>query len=130
MKERIGISLVLLLALFGLVPPLFYEGGTLDFLATYSDNVYFTLLYLFMSYAGIAIPFILPKMGRVWSVVSQMFGAWFFAGFMYEVFNFTIPDVVLNSSEDRTLFTKFLIAFILGLSFIMIRETWQKTNSK
>lgn len=130
MKEKIGISLVLLLALFGLVPPLFYEGGIFDFLVLYSDNVYFTILYLFMSYAGIALPFILPNMGRVWSVISQIFGAWFFAGFIYEVFNFAIPDVVLNNSEDRSLFTKFLIAFILGLSFTMIRETWQKTDSK
>lgn len=130
MKERIGISIVLLLCLFGLVPSFFAKGGFLDFLELFWDNVFFTLMYLLAAWVGIAIPFILPKMGRVWCVISQMFGAWFFAAFMYEVFNFRIPDVVLNSSEDRSLFTKFLIAFIVGLSFIIIRETWQKTDSK
>ena len=128
MKERIGISIVLLLSVFGLVPSFFSEGGFLDFLISFWDNVFFTLMYLLTSWVGIALPFILPKMKRVWCVISQMWGAWFFAAFLYEVFNFAIPDIVLNNNEDRTLYTKFLIAFIIGLSTIMIRETWQKSE--
>jgi len=128
MKERIGVSLVLLLALFALFPSLFSKDGLLEEYIKYYNNVFFTLMYLVISFTGIAIPFILPKMGRVTCVVSQMLGAWFFAAFLYEVFNFSIPDIVLNNSEDRTLFTKFLIAFIIGVSTIMIRETWQKSE--
>lgn len=128
MKERIGISIVLLLSLFGLVPSFFSEGGFLDFLKVFWDNVFFTLMYLLASWVGISLPFILPKMKRAWCVISQMWGAWFFAAFAFEVFNFSIPDIVLNSSEDRTLFTKFLIAFIVGLSVTFVRETWQKSE--
>jgi|TARA_R110000851_G_scaffold128199_1_gene260504 hypothetical protein len=128
MKERIGVSLVLLLALFALFPSLFSKGGLLVEHIKYYNNVFFTLMYLVVSFTGIAIPFILPRMKRVTCVISQMLGAWFFAAFLYELFNFAIPDVVLNNNEDRTLYTKFLIAFIIGLSTIMIRETWQKSE--
>lgn len=128
MKERIGISLVLLFSLFGLVPPLFAEGGTLDFMQLYFDNVFFTLLYLFASFFGISMPFILPKMNIVIRSISSLFGAWFFAAFIFEVLNFKIPEEVLNSDANRTLYTKFLIAFIVGLSISMVRETWQKSQ--
>ena len=128
MKERIGIALVLLLSLFGLVPPLFAEGGTFNFMELYYDNVYFTLLYLFLAFFGISMPFILPKMSIVIRTIYSMFGAWFFAAFLFEVLNFKIPEEVLNSDANRTLFTKFLIAVIVGLSISMVRETWQKSQ--
>jgi len=128
MKVRLGISIVFLIALFGLLPPFFSKGGLFESLLIYWDNVFFTMMYLVISFTGIAMPFILPKMGRVICSISSMFGSWFFASFLYELFNFTIPDIVLNNSEDRTLFTKFLIAFIIGLSFTMARETWEKSE--
>ena len=128
MKERIGVSVVLLLAMFALFPSLFATGGLLDECSKYYNNVFFTLMYFIFSYVGIVVPFILPKIGRLLSIVSQMLGAWFFAAFLYEVFNFSIPDIVLNNNEDRTLYTKFLIAFIFGVTTIIIRETWQKSE--
>jgi hypothetical protein len=141
MKTRIGISIVLLLAMFALVPSFFAEGGIFAVPGyeqgltgenvwiedVYLDNVFFLICFLLTSYVGIVLPFILP-IGKWWSRISTMIGMWFFAALLFEVFNFSIPDVVLNSNEDRTLFTKFVIAFIFGTTTIIIRETWQKSQ--
>jgi hypothetical protein len=142
MKTKVGISLVLLMAMFALVPSFFAEGGffavpgyeqdlTGEFVwieDVYFDNVYFLIGKFLVAYLGIVLPFILPKIGKWWSRISTMIGMWFFAAFLFEVFNLAIPDVVLNSNENRTLFFEFLIAFIFGVTTIIIRETWNKAK--
>jgi len=142
-RERLGISIILLIALFALVPSFFAEGGLLSVKGyeydpmvgkytyidgIYWDNSYFLLLTLLLSWIGFVLPFILPKIGRIWAFISYSFGGWFFSGLLYEIFNLYIPEIVLNSSEDRTLWTKFLIAFILASGTVIARETWQKST--
>ncbi|MFT5724176.1 MAG: hypothetical protein ACI9JN_001293 [Bacteroidia bacterium] len=141
MKERIGISIVLMIALATFVPPLFSEGMIFsvdglvqdfsgEFVKTnqlYFDNVYFSLSFLVTSYFAICLPFILPKMHWIFAMISTGFGAWYFFGFLFEVFNFKIPSIVLNTSGDNAMYTKFVAAFAFGIIIIMIRDIWTST---
>ena len=140
--NKIGTLIVLLIAFFNLFPPLFAEGGMfsvtgnaidlegniVEVQGIYYDNVYFTILYLLLTYIAIAVPFLLPKLNKTIARISMMSGAWFFSALLYEVFNFTIPDIILNSDKYRTLYVRFTVMFCIGLLTIMIRETWIKTK--
>jgi hypothetical protein len=141
MKEKIGISFVLLLALSTFVPPLFKEGSMFAVQGVekvygqlfvvqdyYFANVHFSLSYLFTSFTAIVFPFILPSMDKQIARISTAFGMWYFIGFVYEVIGLVIPDLILNSSEGYPLYFKCAAAFAMWLSITMTREIWIRTK--
>lgn len=140
-KETLGMLIILLFAMFNLVPPLFAKGGMFakdgyklingEFVHTpqlYYDYIYFSILFLTASFTLVVIPIILPKIGRLPSIVSYFFAGWFFSGFLYEVWNLKVPSIILNTSDDRTVYTRYVVTFVFLIITILIRETW--TNKK
>ena len=144
MKERIGISLIYMVALFTFLPSTFAKGGWFAVSGfesdgeggyywseqIYYDNVFFVMLTFGVAYLMIVIPFLLPKIGKLSLRISTMIGSWWVAGFAFEAFNFTIPSEVLNSSVDNPMYFKFAGMIIVGLTIIMIRETWTKVKKQ
>jgi hypothetical protein len=142
MKNNFIISIVFLVALFNVFPPLFAEGGVFAVagpVVDYSgnivkiegvhyDNVYFSYLYALLTYVSLFIPFVLPKMNKKAAFISMISGAWFFSALLFEVFNFTIPDIVLNSDKERTMYVRFVVTFTVTILTIIIRETWTRTT--
>lgn len=142
MKEKIGISIILLMAMLILLPPHFAEGGVFaveglmqvqeeTFVKVpdlYFDNSFFTILFLLLSYICFVLPFILPKWKKINSIVSILLGAWFFGAFIHEVWNIRVPNVVLNSSSEREVFVQYTVAFIIGIVIAFIREIWLKSK--
>jgi hypothetical protein len=102
-----------------IVPPLFRD-------SVYFDNVYNTILYLIFSYIGIVIPFVFDKIKGYTKILSTMIGAWCFAGLVFELLNFKTPEVVFNSKDNDFFYLKYLIAFTVGISFIITSQTWSK----
>jgi hypothetical protein len=119
MKSKIGISLVLLLCIFNLVPPLFNQ-------SVYFDNVYYLGLYLVLTYTSICLPFLANRMNKWIKRVSTFIGGWFFSGLVVEIINLSSPLEVFNSIQDKSIYMQFLITFTIGITIIIISETWQK----
>lgn len=113
------VAVVFLLCLLNLLPPLFAR-------SLYFDNVCNVILYLMLTYLGIMIPFVFHRMNKMIASMSSLIGAWYFAGLIFEVVNFHIPEIVLNSLESDFLYVKFLIAFSVGIAFIITSNTWNK----
>ena len=118
-KSKIAISVILLLCLFNLVPPLFSE-------TAYFDNVYYLLLYIILTHVSICVPFLVEKLNIWFKRISQLIGGWFFSGVVVEVINFATPLEVFNSIEDKLVYTKYLIGFTIAIMIMIISETWQK----
>lgn len=138
---------VFILLVATLTPPLFVEGMIfevegveLDYLcgqylptkSLYFDNVHFSLDYLFKSFIGVSFAFILPK-GK-WYInytrrVSAILGCWYLMGLVYEVFNFFIPEEVLNTQTDLGLYIRIGMVLVLLQAITMIRETWMQTKN-
>lgn len=130
------------MAMLALLPPHFAEGGIFavegikevandTFMKVpdlYFDNSYYTIEYLLIAYLGFTLPFILPKMGRLFSIVSVLFGVWYFAAFIHEVWNFRMAGVVLNSSSDKEVYIQYAVALIIGIALIITRESWRKSE--
>lgn len=121
MNERIITVVVLLLAMLNLVPPLFSE-------TVYFDNIYFVILYFLLSFLGLSIPFLFEKLNKFIAKISFFCGSWFVAGLIYELINLTMPEIVLNSREDKTMFNFYLICFTIGLSFTITHKRWIKAK--
>lgn len=144
---KIGIIGVFALLIATLAPPLFDEGMIfavngveLDYLcqqylptkSLYFDNAHFSLDYLFKSFYGISTAFILPK-GK-WYVnytrrASAILGCWYLVGVVYEIFNFFIPQEVLNTQGDSALYIRIGLIMVLLQAITMIRETWTQTKN-
>lgn len=144
---KIVIIGVFALLIATLVPPLFaegmifqVEGVELDYLcgqylptkSLYFDNAHFSLDYLFKAFFGISSAFILPK-GK-WYInytrrASAILGCWYLIGLVYEIFNFFIPEEVLNTQTDLGLYVRIGLVLILLQTITMIRETWIQTKN-
>ena len=116
---KIATILILLMAMLNLVPPLFAD-------TDYFDNSYYLILYLLLSFLGIAIPFCVDILPKIMKRISILTGAWCFSGFVMEIFNLSVPTLVLNSSNDNIFYFKALTFFITGLALIISIETWSK----
>lgn len=140
---RFAVFLILLLGMFAFVPSYFAPGSILDVSmyvinecgdkvmvhGIYFDNVYFTLIYLILSYIGIALPFVVDLntgLKRILKHASFMLGSWNFAGLTFEFVNFSDPLGVYNSSGDKTLYLQFAMTFTIGLAFIIAQNEWHK----
>ena len=122
MKSKIAIVLILLMSSLNLVPPLFVN-------TDYFDNSYYMLLFLLLAFLGFTVPFLAEKLNKHIKRVSILLGSWFFSGLITEIFNLTIPKIVLNSSTSNLMYFRVLTCFIIGLVIIMTSETWNKQKS-
>jgi len=141
--QKIGISLLLLFAMINLVPPLFAEGGAFDVTymhknecgdlvlmhGLYFDNVYFSILYLGISWLFFTIPFVfdLPKyINRV----AFLFSSWNLSILIFEILNMFMPKVILNSEGNNSTYTYYIIFITLGLASITLFESWTKNKRR
>ncbi len=121
MNEKLATILILLMSMLNLIPPLF--AGT-----EYFDNIYYSILYLFLSFTAIALPFIATKLNDTIVRISFLLGGWFVFGLIFELINFAVPSIVLNTESSNFLFSKILTIFIIGLSFTITFEQWKRTR--
>ena len=122
MKSKIAIVIVLLMFSINLVPPLLKD-------TDYFDNSYYIILFLLLTFLGFTLPFLAEKLNKHIKRGSILVGSWFFSGLITEIFNLTIPKIVLNSSTNNLMFFKVLICFMIGLVVIMSTETWSKQKN-
>jgi hypothetical protein len=108
------------MAMLNLIPPLLAE-------TVYFDNVYYIILFMMLSFIGIALPFIftLPK---YLTAISHILGGWFIAGFAFELMNLQTPEIVLNDASNPVIYTKAVLCFMVSITFIMIKFTWKKNS--
>jgi hypothetical protein len=109
------------MGVLNLVPPLFRS-------TSYFDNVYFSLLYLLLTYLAISLP-IHFKVGKILSKTSISLGAWFCMGFIFELINFFNPNEVYNSMGEDILYLKFTATFVISLIFIITLHKWQSQRT-
>lgn len=114
---KLSIIIILLMAMLNLVPPLFAN-------TVYFDNSYYIILFLLLSFIGISLPFIVESLHKQLKRVSILIGSWFFSGLVIELFNLSIPKVILNSNIDNVMYFKAVICFIVGIVIIMSSEIW------
>jgi len=122
MKSKIAVVIVLLMFALNLLPPLLKE-------TDHFDNSYYILLFLLLTFLGFTLPFLAEKLNKHIKRASILVGSWFFSGLITEIFNLTIPKIVLNSSTNNLMFIKVLICFMIGLVVIMSTETWSKQKN-
>jgi hypothetical protein len=123
MKSKIAITLILLMCFLNLAPPLFAK-------TEYFDNVYYTILYLLLSFLGLVIPYLVTRLNKWIKRCSIMVGAWFFSGLIIEIINFANPLIVYNSKLDDNIYFKFVVMFTIGIASIITIETWTKKQQK
>lgn len=143
MRDKILIAVIFMMTCLLLVPPMFssgfifdvtmeyelYDGSTFVEHGIYFDNVFNTILLLLMSYLGLIIPYLRPRLNKNWKRISTACGAWFFAGLIYEILNFSVPEEVFNSIQNSWTYIKYLIIFTLGITFIITHEIWSKQRN-
>lgn len=139
---------ILALSMINLVPPMFKSSGVFGFLSydkitmqngkhiiekiDYFDNVYFAILYFTLGFVSIILPFMVPNLNKTISRLSFLCSGWFTAGFVFELINFSTPDLVLNSSENSLIYIKCLVGFTLAVITTLTSEAWikqKKSNS-
>ncbi len=122
-----------------IIPPFFTkEGITLEIPSLFSyhikglygglyfDNIYYTLLFTYFSVIMLSGPFFIPTLNRWIIRLSIVVGAWYTAGLAYEISNFTVPDEIRNTDKELVVYNRYLVAFIIAVSFIITIETWIK----
>jgi len=107
------------MAMLNLVPPLLAN-------TEYFDNSYYIILFLLLSFVGFALPFITESLNKHIKRVSTLLGSWFFGGLLMEIFNLSVPNLVLNSNINNVMYFKVLMCFIIGIAVIMSSETWNR----
>lgn len=105
------------MAMLNLIPPLFAN-------TVYFDNSYYIILFLLLSFIGVSLPFIVDSLHKQLKRVSILTGSWFFGGLVMELFNLSVPSIVLNSSSDNIMYFKAVICFIVGVVIIISSEIW------
>jgi Na+/melibiose symporter-like transporter len=120
MNGKIATILILLMCTLNLIPPLF-AGNKL-----YFDNVYYSLLYLLLSFLAISLPFMVTTLNKHLNRISFLVGGWFVFGLIFELINFFIPNVVLNNESDGFLFAKFLTIFTIAVAFNLTHDQWKR----
>lgn len=105
--------------MLNLIPPLF-RGGV------YFDNVYYSILYLLLSFLGLSLPYLVLELPKPLKIVSTMIGAWFVAGLINGLINMVVPDIVLNNSHDEAMYLKFMLTFTIGVTFTVTHSIWSK----
>ena len=140
MIEKVFIALICFMCCLLLVPLMFAGGGAFDAIrkhvlcdgsiyiehGIYVTDVFNTILLGMMSFLGVIIPFIKTKLKWYWRWVSAICGAWFIAGLIYQLLNFSIPVFAFESIDQNWLNIKLAIIFTLSITAIITHETWIK----
>lgn len=141
MKVLATIFIVAMFAL-NLVPPLFAEGGIFDvtykdlndcgevktYHGLYFDNVYFTISF----FCNCLALFIIPStklIGKMFKILSFILLAWFVSALIFEVANFAMPKIILNSAEDSLFVSKIIVCVSLSIVFIFSHLKWTSTKN-
>jgi len=114
--------LIFLIALFNLVPPIFYRG-------VYFDNIYFSLLYLFLTACGVLLPYV-KTVKPIISFISTLLGMWSFSMLIFELYHFNLNHQQVESVIDKELFNKFLITFVFGIGLFRTNLLWQEQEEE
>ena len=138
--KKFALPTILFIALFQLCPPIFADGGTLDVQAIgengeiihgiYFDNVYFSMLFIFFSWLSISIPVIFKEIPRAFRWISFLSGGWWIAGASFEIANIAEPLKTYNTPEMQDQYGYYLFAFIIGTTFIILNEIWNKQEQQ
>jgi len=138
---KVATILIFLLLMLNLVPPLFREGAIFDLWQVvsvdsegnemkvggmYFDNVYYTLLYLILTYTAICLPYLVVKLPKVIKWLSFGVGAWFMFGLFFEVLNFLVPEIILNTQTNDYVYSKVVMVSTLCIAFILIHDSWKQ----
>lgn len=138
MKNSIAIAIILFLAMLNLIPPLFAHGGVFDasmrivndcnqivvIHGLYFDNAYYTLLFITLSFISLVMPVLAPKLPKAVRITSLILAGWFTSGLTFELMNWFIPEITLNTMFDRSGLNRCLLALILSISIIFIHKQW------
>ena len=119
---KLSIIIILLMAMLNLIPPLFAD-------TMYFDNSYYIILFMLLSFVGISLPFIAETMHKQLKRVSILLGSWFFSGLVVELFNLSVPKIVLNSNNNNIMYFQAVVCFVIGISVIMSSEIWTKQKN-
>lgn len=119
MKTKIAITLIFLMCFLNLAPPLFAN-------TDYFDNVYYTILYLLLTFLAFTIPYLVTRLNKWLKRCSIMIGGWFFSGLIIEIINFANPLTVYNSNFSNSVYFKFVVMFTIGIAAIITIESWTK----
>lgn len=119
---KLATILILLMCMLNLIPPLF-SGGV------YFDNVYYSILYLLLSYLGLVLPYLVPMLPKPLKMISTIVGGWFIAGLVNGLINMVTPDIVINNSHDKAMYLKFMLTFTISITFIVIESIWSKQKN-
>ena len=92
----------------------------------YFDNVYNVILYLFLSWISISLPFLFKTLPKEIRYLSLLSGAWWIIGCSFEVYNLSEPLKVYNTPEIRSTYGYLLLLFIIGVTLIIINKKWSK----
>lgn len=120
MNGKIATTLIFLMCSLNLVPPLF-AGNEL-----YFDNVYFSILYLLLSFLAISLPFMVSNLNKHLNRICFLIGGWFIFGLIFELINFFVPNIVLNNETSGFIYAKFLTIFTIGVAFTITHSQWKR----
>lgn len=140
---RLATIIVLLMCMLNLIPPLFASGGVFDVVnvsvddcgnlvinrGLLFDNVYYSILYLLLSFLGLSLPFLVVELHKPFKMISTLIGAWFIAGLVNGLINMVVPDIVINNSHDKAMYLKFLLTFTITITFIVIESIWSNQKN-
>ncbi len=119
MNEKLVAVIVLLMAVLNLVPPLFVGSG-------YEHKIYYSLLFLLLSFLSLVIPFLFPKLNNIIRNISMLLGGWFVSGLTYNLINFFVTPLFSESLNDNKNYYSCLFMFIIGMLFIITHDSWKK----
>jgi len=118
---RLAVIIILMMSMLQFVPSQFI--GT-----DYFDNSFYTVLYALLFTVAFAIPFMVEQLPKFIKRVSMMFAGWYLSALTVECLNWFTPDEIINTATDTSTFVKYSICFSIGISLIIINETWHKRS--
>lgn len=118
---KFALVIILLMATLQFIPPLFV--GT-----DYSDNAYYTALYALLFVTSLSLPFLIETMPKYWKYTFMLFSGWYISGFYFEVVNWDVPDIIINSMDNTAIFSRYSMAFIFAVLLIILNEIWHKKS--
>lgn len=96
-----------------------YESGAI---VPVASNMYFTLLYIFLTFTSIVLPFVL-KLKHLNAWAWFIFAGWHFASVVYNVLNF-FYEPIENHVMDFLSYERWVFAVGIALAAALSREIW------
>ncbi len=106
-------------------PAITYADGTIVPMAS---NMYFTLLYIFLTFTSITLPFLL-KLKQFNAIMWFIFAGWHFASVIYNIFNFFYQDIQ-NHVMNFLSWERWVFAVGVMLMATYVREMWLANQNK